>query len=247
MEAIFFPRHLAGLIILFTVLTGAAYWAILAMGATSGAGRPGHGAAWKTKLALLLAGWYGVVYVVAANGLLEPNLAHLGVPNLVIAIVLPVVFGVTMLFRPGFSRNVDAVPLPWFAGFHALRALFGIFFLAFYEMGALPTAFALDGGYGDIAAGVLGALAAFLIVLGARPAVTKTALAVFSLVGLLDFAIVLFLGLTTLDANAPFAAFYPFLLVPAYVVPLFILTHVYVLRAMVRDLRVQRRRSPVGG
>ena len=239
MEAIFFPQHLAGLIILFTVLTGAAYWAILAIGATRGAGGPGHGTASKTKLALLLAGWYGLAYVVASYDLLEPNVTTLGVPNLALAIVLPVAIGVAMLFQPGHSRNVDAVPVAWFAGFHALRALFGIFFLAFYEMGALPTAFALDGGYGDIAAGVLGGLAAFLIVLGARPAVTRTALAVLSTVGLLDFAIVLFLGLTILDSNAPFAAFYPFLLIPAFVVPLFMLTHIYVLRAMVRDFRSQ--------
>ncbi len=239
MEAIFFPRHLAGLIILFTVLTGAAYWAILAIGATRGSGGPGHGAASKTKLALLLAGWYGLAYLVVSNGLLEPNVTTLGVPNIAVAIFLPVVFGVAMLFRPGFSRNVDAVPVAWFAGFHALRALFGIFFLAIYEMGALSAAVALDGGYGDIAAGIFGALAAFLIVLEARPAVTRTALAVFSVVGLLDFTIIIYLALTTLDPNAPFAAFYPFMLIPGYVVPLFLLTHVYVLRAMVRDYRGQ--------
>lgn len=247
MEAVFFPQHLAGLLVLFTVLTGAAYWAILAIGANRGTGKAGHGAASKTKLALLLAGWYGLVYVVVSNGLLEPNLTTFGVPNIMIAIVLPVVFGVAVLFRPGFSRNVDAVPVAWFAGFHSLRALFGIFFLAIYEMGALPAAVALDGGYGDIAAGVLGALAAFLIVLEARPAVTRTALAVFSVVGLLDFAIVIYFALTALDPNAPFAAFYPFMLVPGFVVPLFMLTHVYVLRAMVRDLRAHRRSSPVGG
>ena len=237
MEAEFFPQHLAALITLFTVLTGAAYWAILAIGATRAAGGPGHGAAPKTKLALLLAGWYGLAYLVVSNGLLEPNVTTLGVPNLAVAILLPVAFGVTMLFRPGFLRNLDAVPVAWFAGFHALRALFGIFFLAFYEMGAIPTAFALDGGYGDVAAGVLGGLAAFIIVLEARPSVTRTALAVFSIVGLLDFIVVLYLGLTTLDPSSPFAAFYPFLLVPAFVVPLFILTHVYVLRAMVKELR----------
>ena len=234
MEAIFFPRHLAGLIILFTVLTGAVYWAILAIGAK---GEAGHGGASKTKLALLLAGWYGVVYLVAANDLLEPNVTSLGVPNIAVAIFLPVVFGVAMLFRPGFSRNLDAVPVAWFAGFHALRAIFGIFILAIYEMGALSAAVALDGGYGDIAAGIFGALAAFLIVLEARPAVTRTALAVFSMVGLLDFAIIIYLALTTLDPNAPFAAFYPFMLIPAFVVPLFMLTHVYVLRAMVKEFR----------
>ena len=237
MEPEFFPQHLAALITLFTALTGAAYWAILAIGATRGAGGPGHGVAPKTKLALLLAGWYGLAYLVVSNGLLEPNVTTLGVPNVAVAIFLPVVFGVAMLFRPGFSRNVDAVPVAWFAGFHALRALFGIFFLAIYEMGALPAAVALDGGYGDIAAGIFGALAAFLIVLEARPAVTRTALAVFSMVGLLDFAIIIYLALTTLDPNAPFAAFYPFMLIPAFVVPLFMLTHVYVLRAMVKEFR----------
>ena len=69
MEAIFFPRHLAGLIVLFTVLISAAYWAILAIGTTRGASGPGYGAAWKTKLALLLVGWYGLAYLVASRGL----------------------------------------------------------------------------------------------------------------------------------------------------------------------------------
>ena len=247
MEAEFFPQHLAGLLVLFTVLTGGAYWAILAIGANRGTGKAGHGAAWKTKLALLLAGWYGLVYLVVSNGLLEPNLTTFGVPNIMIAMVLPVAFGVAVLFRPGFARNVDAVPVAWFAGFHALRAPFGIFFLAIYEMGALPAAVALDGGYGDIAAGVLGALAAFLIVLEARPVVTRTALAVFSVVGLLDFAIVIYFALTTLEPDAPFAAFYPFMLIPGFVVPLFMLTHVYVLRALVRDLRAHRRSAPAAG
>ena len=67
----FFRAHLAGLIILLTMLTGAAYWAILAIGITREAGGPGHGTASKTKLALLLAGWYGLAYLVVSTACLS--------------------------------------------------------------------------------------------------------------------------------------------------------------------------------
>lgn len=237
METGFFPQHLAGLIILFTALTGAVYWAIFAVGNERGQAAGTGGSGSQFRLALLLVLWYGLAYWVVSNGLMGPWRNDLGLPNLVIAMALPVAIGVALLSRPGFTRILDAVPLSWLAGFHSLRILFGIFFLAFYEMDAIPAAVGLEGGYGDIAAGILGGLAALLIVLKARPAVTWTALAVFSTVGLLDFAVVLYLGLTMLTANAPFAAFYPFLMIPVYVVPLFLLTHFYVLRAMVREFR----------
>ena len=92
-------------------------------------------------------------------------------------------------------------------------------------------------GYGDIAAGILGGLAAFLIVLGASAGVTRAAVWVFSVVGLLDFAVVLYTGVTTLVPDAPYAAFYPFVLIPTSVVPLFILTHIFALRALLRGAR----------
>ena len=84
---------------------------------------------------------------------------------------------------------------------------------------------------------ILGGLAAFLIVLSASAGVTRAAVWVFSVVGLLDFAVVLYTGVTTLVPDAPYAAFYPFVLIPTYVVPLFILTHIFALRALLRGAR----------
>ena len=236
MDTQVFSGHMSTLIVLFIILTAAIFWAILAIGNRAGnAGEPG--ANFGLISAVVLAAWFGVVFAAAASGVTRVGNAPLGVPNVAIALVIAVIVGWVALYQPAFRRAVDGVPLAWFTGFHTLRATFGVFFLTFLEMGRIPEAFALRGGYGDILAGILGGLAAFLIVLGASVGVTRAAVWVFSVVGLLDFALVLYTGVTTLVPDAPFAAFYQFALIPTYVVPLFILTHIFVLRALLREAR----------
>ena len=236
METDPFSGHMSTLIVLFTVLAGAVFWAILAIGNRAG-GAGGGAAKFGLTSAVVLAAWFGVAFVAAASGITGVGYAPIGVPNLAIALVAAVIVGWVALYQPAFRRAVDGVPLAWFTGYHTLRATFGVFFLTFLEMGRLPEAFALRGGYGDIGAGILGGLAAFLILLGASAGVTRAAVWVFSVVGLLDFAVVLYTGLTTLVPDAPYASFYQFVLIPTYVVPLFFLTHIFALRALLRQAR----------
>ena len=106
----------------------------------------------------------------------------------------------------------------------------------FYEMGAIPSVFAFRGGYGDIAAGLLGGLAALMLMLGVRPSVTLPVMAVLTIEGLLDFGLVLYTGLTAVPLDGPFQEFHPFFLIPALAVPLFILAHAYAIRAVLRVL-----------
>jgi len=58
-------------------------------------------------------------------------------------------------------------------------------------------------------------------------------LAVFSVEGLLDFVLVLYTGLTAVPLDGPLQNFHPFFLIPVLAVPLFILVHVYAIRAMI--------------
>ncbi len=120
------------------------------------------------------------------------------------------------------------------AGFHALRIVFGVVFIALYELEAAPAVFAFRGGYGDIAAGVLGGLAAVLLLTGARTALALPVLILLTVEGLLDFAVVLYTGLTHLPAGGPLDSFYPFLLIPAFVVPQFMLVHVLMILRLLR-------------
>lgn len=142
--------------------------------------------------------------------------------------------GCAFLFSAGYRRVSDAIPLSWLAGFHALRIVFGIFFIARYELGTIPAAFAFRGGYGDILAGLLGGLAALLIVFGVERRVVRWALIVFSVVGLLDFVVVFYTAATTFPPVQPDAPIDGFLMVPMFVVPQLVLTHVFVLRRLIK-------------
>ena len=233
METLGHP-HITGLIVLIVVLTGMTYWAIHAIGTDlSGATQP-TGA--KLKLAGVLLVWFAIDFVLVYNAVMEAGRADLGPPNVATGMLIPVIIGIFLLTRPRIARLADAVPLAWLAGFHALRAVFGIFFLARYELGTLPEAFAFRGGYGDIAAGILGGLTAFLILLNAAPAVVRVAIVLFSIVGLGDLVLVFYTAATTLPPAGPNPPFNSFLLIPIFAVPLFILTHFIVLRLFFRDM-----------
>ena len=228
MDTIFFPTHLAVGFYVLTAVTGLVFWWLF-----TGAGQDSREALFpgrSLRAGLLMGGWYVLALFMAGRGLLTPGG---GLPLLPLAVVLPVVIGIALLWRPASRRRVDAVSPALWAGVHGLRIPFGVMFLALYEMEAIPGEFAFRGGYGDIAAGLLGLLSAWLLTRKTRSALTPVTLAVFSLVGLGDFALVLYTGLTLLDPAAPFAAFHPFQMVPAFVVPLFILAHIIVLRRVV--------------
>lgn len=229
------------MIVSLTVLTGLLFWGMLA----HGAGRRGQGGQGGGRVSplWLLAGmtvWYAVGMVLTFNGAATPAKSPLGPPNLVLVMLPPIAIGLLALRHAGFRRMLDGIPLALLAGFHVLRAYFGLFFLVFYEMGAIPGEFAFRGGYGDIAAGLLGGLAALLLMLGVRPPVTLPVLALLTVEGLLDFALVLYTGLTDVPLDDPFQSFHPFFLIPALAVPLFILAHAYTIRAVWRSFLIKR-------
>lgn len=228
----FYPEHLGAIILSLTLLTGLLFWAMLAHGAS----RSGPSGARFSTLWLLagIAGWYGVVMWLVFNGAATTARGPLGLPNLVLVMLPPIAAGLLALRLSSFRRMLDGIPLALLAGFHMLRAYFGLFFLALYEMGAIPAAFAFRGGYGDIAAGVLGGLAMLLLMLEVRPSVKLTAMVLLTVEGLLDFGWVLYTGLTAVPVDGPFQGFHPFFLIPSLAVPLFILAHAYGIRALLR-------------
>lgn len=232
MDQPFFPVHIAGEIVLLNILTALAFLVILAGGGGSTTARTFFQGPWALP-GLILAGWYALVYGLAASGWisLEPHLFGV-VPTLVPAIILPTVAGILLLYSSRFRKNLDGVSLGRLAAFHGLRIPFGFVFLALYELGGIPAVFAFRGGYGDIAAGLLGLLVAGLW-FGGRQSLARVAAVIWIVQGMGDFVLVLYTGLTAIPADAPFRGFYPFNLIPAFVVSMFILTHIYALRALI--------------
>jgi hypothetical protein len=125
---------------------------------------------------------------------------------------------------------------------HVTRLVAGLSFLVLYRRGALPYAFAVPGGVGDIIVAVL----AIGIVLAADARTTRGRwlLGAWNLLGLADILMVVATA-ATIGAGDPAALAallqLPLSLLPTWLVPIIIATHVII---FVRVLRSERRDRP---
>jgi hypothetical protein len=128
--------------------------------------------------------------------------------------------------RGGFRAWADGLPLRPLLAAHAIRIVIGALFLYEYAHDRLPGTFAIRGGYGDIAVGLLALVAA---------AVPRRRLVVaFSLIGLADIVLVFGTAMyLLLVAHAPgmqdAISGPPYALLPLAVVPAVISSHLLVL------------------
>lgn len=186
-----------------------------------------------SSLPIILAGvfivWLVSTYLMITNGFYSST----GMPQVAftLGVVIPVVLGllVAKFWKP-LGRAIDNMSASDFLALQHMRAVFGVMF---FFTAALPVWFQYLGGLGDIAAGV-GAFFA-LRYLKKNPDMERKANIKGNLVGILDFVIVLNVGvMVVLDGHSPDMVFN---LIPLYVVPLFILLHIFSLQ----KLRATRR------
>ncbi len=188
----------------------------------------------RIRLAAGLAVWFAAVVALVATGALGPTGA-LGVPGFGVAVLAPVVV-LAFIGRAGrpLRRALDAAPLAPLIGLHALRIL-GVNFLLLHAAGRLPAPFAPLAGWGDIAAGLAAIPVAWLMRRHAQPA-RGLALA-WNTFGLADLVTAIGLGVVSAPgplhlihaepSTAPMTAL-PWVLIPAFLVPLLAATHLAV-------------------
>jgi len=191
------------------------------------------------SLPLLL--WMVVVWRIALAGLFVPGR---GVPGIPLAVLLPLLVGLPLLLRSAtLAAVLDAVEPSWLVGFQVYRVL-GAVFLVRWASGALPGAFALPAGIGDVLVGILALPVALWLRSGASGG--STAAAVWNVLGIADLAVALTLGF--LSSPTPFQiialdhpnrniATYPLVMIPTFAVPLSILLHALSLRQVARHRR----------
>jgi hypothetical protein len=174
-----------------------------------------------SRVALALAAWGAASAAVAYGGLL----AHVPRPLVPLALVGSVGLFVLGWRRGGVARAIaDHLPLRLAVGYHIVRAPIGAAFLVAHAHGALPGSFAIAAGVGDIVAGLL-----------AIPAMLTTSrrlVLAWNVLALLDILMVLSRGIPTIAlgdaaAAAPFLRA-PFPMLPTFVVPLVLITHLIV-------------------
>ena len=168
--------------------------------------------------------WFVVAFAAGASGRvaeLMPPLPQMMIGGLTLTLIL---FGA---FHSGLKAWLRQVNLRGFVAFHLTRFV-GVAFLVMHERGQLTAEFAVTAGWGDIIA----AVSALGIVLWLRdPMVKPGLLMLWNAFGLADILLVVItatrIAIRTPAEMLPLVQF-PMSLVPTFVVPLIIASHVLV-------------------
>jgi hypothetical protein len=188
----------------------------------------------RIRLAVGLGLWFVAVALLAAAQVFHYQ-HSLGVPGLGLAVVLPiVVLAVLTLRQPALRRALDSVPLSLLIGVNVLRVV-GVVFILLYFAGRLPAPFAPSAGWGDIITGVAAVPVAWLAHrYGLR---ARSAILAWNIFGLADLVAAIGLGvisspgplhLIAPDPGTAMMSTLPWMLIPAFHVPLHAATHLAV-------------------
>ena len=173
---------------------------------------------------LLFSFWLVAAAAVGGYGLLRV------VPRPVLQIVLVSLTLVLLLsyrFWPYFRDFVRGLPLRFLILIHVTRFV-GYYFLILYAKGQLPYAFAVPGGWGDIA---VAASAIGLCCLPLHTPLGKRVALAWNVLGLLDILLVVGTA-AVLGATNPMSMLAltvpPLCLLPTFLVPIIIASHVVI-------------------
>jgi hypothetical protein len=201
------------------------------------------GKAARARLGLTLLLWFALVTALAAAGFFIAT--NGGTAAIGAAVVVPVIAGLIAFSRSAALKSlVYETPLALLVAVHSARLL-GVFFLLLYAAGRLPQTFAQAAGWGDIAVAAAAPFAAWAIhrrVTGWR----GLALA-WNTLGFADLVLAVALGVGS-AAGSPVRFIYeaassgtmsslPWLLIPGFMVPLYLLTHLAIFGRLLRGNR----------
>ena len=192
---------------------------------------------------VVLVAWLLVAFIVGASGRLQglqPPAPQLVLVALTVALLL------TLRFVGPVRHWASVVDVRWLVGAHLTRFV-GIYFLVLYDRGELPYAFAVPRGWGDI---IVATLALLLIATGPPQGSRRLLFLIWNVIGLLDILFVVVtatrLALGDVSSMAPLLRL-PLSLLPTFVVPIIIATHVWLFTRLIGPRHEPRRRDPVAG
>lgn len=189
----------------------------------SGFATPDNRAVGSRTVVLVGLGWLLTATALGAAGVLRT--LQPPAPQLVLVALTAVVLASGWLVA-GFRAWLAAVDPRWLVGLHLTRFV-GVYFLYLHERGQLPYAFAVPGGWGDIA---VASLAALLLLAGPpRDAWRRWAYTAWNVFGAADILFVVATATRLLAADpGSMAALLrlPLSLLPTFLVPLIIASHV---------------------
>lgn len=204
----------------------------------------------ELSLALVLTAWFLIVLTLGASGAFvgRPGAPPLGIALAVGAPLL--LFFAGLQLWPSFRDFVLSLDLQLLAGVQAWRWA-GLGLISLYAYHVLPAPFALTAGLGDMA---IGLTAPWMVLrLARQPGFAAGAAFVrWNALGILDLIVAVGLGASSVmlstgapgEISAAPMGTLPLLLIPGFLVPLFLMLHIVAL-AQSRRIR-QSERSATG-
>lgn len=211
--------------------------------------REGHGVT-RARLAIALSAWFIVAASLGLAGAFASSRLPAGVA-VGMAVLVPVI---ALAGRVARAQG-HGIPLATLVALNSGR-VFGVAFLMLYSAGRLPFTFAHSAGWGDIATGLLAIPVAWAI----QRQVTgwRWFTGAWNVLGMADLLIAVTLGvgsapgsLIRFNFESPGSAAivtFPWVLVPAFFVPLYLLMHVAIFAGLVASAHTAKGESrPVSG
>jgi len=134
----------------------------------------------------------------------------------------------------GFRAWIDGLDLRALVLLHVTRFV-GFYFLLLYRRGELPYAFAVPGGWGDITVATLVLIVCFIPM---NAALRRRAITIWNVIGFVDILMVVVtagrLGLEDIRQMRALT-YLPLSLLPTFLVPLIIATHVMIFLRLRRE------------
>ena len=200
-------------------------------------GRPDLGRAVLWRIGAFLTTWLSLVLILGLQGFFSPD-PTARAPRIAYAII-PFALSIGLfLLSTSFRRMVDGIPPQWTIGLQANRILGALFLVAFTQ-GLLPAQFAIPAGIGDVLISLAAPFVAYLLIVK-HPQARSIGL-LWNTFGILDLLLAITLGVLTspgqlhrLALNTPnlLMSAYPFVLIPAFGVPIWLLLHFFSLREL---------------
>jgi len=212
----------------------------------------GHDIAHRLRYAAILTGWFVIVAILATTGVLGNG--GVGAPGLGVTVAAPIaLMCISMMYVPSLRLALDRADLSILAGVHVVRVL-GVSFLILWSSHRLPAPFAPVAGGGDVLAGLAAAPVAWLVYRQARG--WRTALLAWNVFGIADLIAAVSLGVLSspgplrrifAEPGAGLMSTLPWLLIPAFIVPLLFTLHVAIFYRLIKAAPVRLPRGVVVG
>ena len=192
---------------------------------------------------LFLVGWLAMAIALGVQGFFQATSAT-QIPPIAYGLLPPLLVGALGLAAaPTFRKIVDITPPHWIIGVHVLR-LVGVVFLILYAQQRLPAVFALPAGVGDALVGSTAPIVAYLWFV--RHQWARPLAIVWNVLGLIDLFLAVTLGVLSApgplqllahDTPNTLITAFPLVVIPTFLVPLWVLLHVYSLRVVSKVTR----------